>query len=90
MTDSEIEAAVLHALARVAPELDTSTIQRDVRLRDQIDIDSMDFLNFMVELHSSLGVDVPEADYQKLVTLNDCVAYLGSRVGAAPRAQHAS
>lgn len=82
MTDAEIEAAVLQALARVAPELDTSAILPDVRLRDQVDIDSMDFLNFMVELHSSLGVDVPEADYSKLVTLRDCVAYLSSRVGA--------
>ena len=85
MTDAEIEAVVLQALARVAPELDASTVQRDVRLRDQIDIDSIDFLNFMVELHSSLGVDVPEADYPKLATLNDCVAYLAPRVAAAHR-----
>jgi len=85
MTDAEIEAAVLHALARVAPELDTSTVQRDVRLRDQIDLDSIDFLNLMVELHSSLGVDVPEADYSKLATLKDCVAYLAPRVAAVHR-----
>lgn len=85
MTDAEIEAAVLQALARIAPGVDTSAIQRDARLRDQVDIDSIDFLNLMVELHSSLGVDVPEADYSKLATLNGCVAYLAPRVASVHR-----
>jgi acyl carrier protein len=85
MTNAEIQAAVLRALSRVAPELDAASLEGDVRLRDQIDMDSMDFLNFMLELHASLGVDVPEADYPKLATLDGCVSYLGPRVAPANR-----
>ena len=55
-------------------------IAADQPLRDQVDLDSMDFLNFLVRLHEKLGVDVPEADYAKLVTLDDFVAYLGARL----------
>ena len=79
MNDTDIRAAVLRALTRVAPELNPRTLKGDVRLRDQIDIDSMDFFNFMVGLHAELGVDVPEADYPEVATLDGCVAYLASR-----------
>lgn len=80
MTNTEIRAAVLQALSRVAPELDPATLKPDVRLRDQLDIDSMDFLNFVLELHKSLGIDIPEADYPQIATLDGCVVYLAARV----------
>jgi acyl carrier protein len=83
MTNAEIQAVVLGALSRIAPEVAAASLKPDVRLRDQIDMDSMDFLNFMLELHASLGVDVPEADYPKLATLDGCVAYLAALVGNA-------
>ena len=83
MSEAEIRARVLASLLRVAPETDVSTIRPDLPLREQIDIDSIDFLNFVIELHHDLHVDVPEADYDKLVTLDSAVTYLGQRVGAA-------
>ena len=49
-------------------------------LRNQVDLDSMDWLNFLLGLHEKLVVDIPEADYAKLVTLNDVLGYLGARV----------
>ena len=78
MTREEIRAAVLSALGRVAPEADPARIDPAAPLRDQLDIDSMDFLNFVIALHKSLGVDIPEQDYPTLATLDGCVEYLKS------------
>lgn len=82
MTRDEVRAAVLRSLAAVAPEADPGEIEPDVNLRDQIDIDSMDFLNFVTLLDKELRVDVPETDYPKLATLNGCVEYLAAAVAA--------
>lgn len=76
MTEDQIEAIVLRMLGSVAPEADLSQIKPDVALRDQLDVDSMDFLNFMIGLHKELNVEIPEADYPQLATLNGCVTYL--------------
>jgi acyl carrier protein len=81
MTDDEIRGAVFHALSEVAPEADPAELEPDVPLRDQLDIDSMDFLNFVIALDKELGVAVPETDYPKLATLDGCVAYLAARTG---------
>ena len=70
MTKDDIRAAVLDALSSVAPEGDYQRLKPDRPLRDQLDIDSYDFLNVVVHLHDQLGVDIPEADYQKLGTLD--------------------
>ena len=83
MTDTEIRAAVIRALKRIAPEADAATLRPDVRIRDQVEIDSMDFLNFVIELDHELGVDVPESDYAEIETLDKAVAYLAARVTAA-------
>ncbi|MCK6452640.1 MAG: phosphopantetheine-binding protein [Alphaproteobacteria bacterium] len=80
MTDDELRKLVLDALAGVAPELDPATLKPDKSLRDQLDIDSMDFLNFMIALNEALGVDIPETDQPKLVTLDGAVAYLGGKL----------
>ena len=79
MTRAELEAAVLKAVADVAPEVDVASLRRDVPLRDQVDLDSFDYLNFFVALHKASGVDVPEADYRKLATIKDAVNYLAQR-----------
>ena len=79
MTRDDLRATVLRALGDVAPEADLGTLQPDVPFRAQLDLDSMDLLNFVVALHAALGVDIPEADYPKLTTLDDCVEYLASR-----------
>lgn len=84
MTRGEIEQTVRQALLSVAPELEAMPLDADVPLRDQVDIDSMDFLRFVMELHKQLGVDVPEADYDKLGSLTRIVDYLTAKAGARP------
>jgi acyl carrier protein len=83
MNQADIRRALIDALSSVAPEGDYDRLKPDRPLRDQLDIDSYDFLNVVVRLHEQLGVDIPEADYQKLATLDSAVAYLAPRVGAA-------
>ncbi len=83
MTDDEIREIVLRLLSRVAPEADMTAIKPGLRLRDQIDIDSMDALNFLISIDAELHVDIPEADYPKLTTLDNIVAYLSDAL--APR-----
>jgi acyl carrier protein len=79
MTPQEIRNSVIEALAAIAPEGDYDTLRGDKPLRDQLDIDSFDFLKIVIQLHEKLGVDVPEADYPRLVTLDGAVAYLAAR-----------
>jgi acyl carrier protein len=81
MTREELDAAVFEALGSVAPEADRATLRRDLPLRDQIDLDSMDYLRFIVALHDRLGVDVPESDYPRLATLDGAVDYLAVAKG---------
>ena len=76
MTEVEIKQAVRDALSNVAPEVDIESIDPAKDLRDQIDIDSVDFLNFVIGLHKELNIDIPDANVAKLTTLNGCVAYL--------------
>lgn len=85
MTGAEIHEAVLQALVSVAPEVGAATLEPDVPLRDQVDLDSMDFLRFVMELHGRCGVEIPEADYQKLSTLADVVDYISARPGVRAR-----
>lgn len=82
MNQEQLVQTVFDALRDVAPETDTATLRLDRSLRDQLDIDSMDFLNFIIGLHEKTGVDIPERDYAKLATINACVAYLSSHVAA--------
>ena len=76
MSRDEITEAVLRALSDVAPEADPATLRPDVDLRDQLDIDSMDLLNFVIGIHEQVHVDIPEADYALLQTLDEVVDYL--------------
>ena len=76
MTPDQIRAAVLDALAGVAPEADASTMDPAGSLREQLELDSMDHLNFMIALDETLGVEIPEADYPKLDSLDQVVEYL--------------
>ena len=80
MNESEIRTRVVGVIKSVAPELEEGELKADRPLRDQIDLDSMDWLNVLVALHEKLHVDIPEADYGKLVTLNDLVGYLREKL----------
>ena len=79
MMADELRAVVLRVLGDIAPEADLASLRPDVAFREQLDLDSMDILNFVVGLHGALGVEIPEADYPKLATLDACVEYLASR-----------
>ena len=79
MTEAQIRQIVQQALSNVAPEVDVNAIDPAKDMRDQIDIDSVDFLNFVIGLHKELGIEIPESDVSKLVTLNGCVGYLMSK-----------
>ena len=68
-------------LRKVAPDVDLVALDSGVDLREQADLDSVDFLNLVVGLHQALGVDVPETDYDELTTLDGAVAYLERRLG---------
>jgi acyl carrier protein len=80
MTEDEIRALVISELNTIAPESDAAGIAPDADLREALDIDSLDFLNFLTALHKKTGVNVPEADYAKLTTLNRAVAYVAGKL----------
>ena len=76
MNQDDIRVRVINTLSGIVPELDPGSLKPAVSLRDQLDIESMDFLNFLIALHQEFGVDVPEADAPKLGTIDACVDYL--------------
>jgi Acyl carrier protein len=76
MTDPAIKAAIFKGLANLAPEADLSTLDPKANLRETLDLDSFDFLRFLIGLSETLGVEVPEADYPKLGTLEAVSEYL--------------
>lgn len=76
MPPSDLRGEVLSVLMTIAPEVEPSDISDDDLLRDQVDLDSMDWLNFLIGLHKRLGVDIPESDYASLQTLADVVTYV--------------
>lgn len=80
MTHEEIRKRVLECLGKVAPEADLAALSPSVPFRDQLDIDSIDFLSFVISVDEVLHVAVPEADYGALTTLDDCVAYLARQL----------
>lgn len=76
MTKEECKQVVLDIIAEIAPDEDLSNVQPDVRLRDQLDLDSMDFLDIVMELRKQHGIEVPEEDYPRLASLDSCAEYL--------------
>jgi acyl carrier protein len=76
MTKEEIRSTVLRILGEIAPEADLNQLKPDVSFRDQLDIDSMDFLNFVIALDEELHVSIPESEYAKLSSLDNCVELL--------------
>lgn len=76
MTNEEIIQAVKNIIITIAPDEDVTGLKNDVSLRDQIELDSMDFLDIVMELRKRYGVNVPEEDYKALASLQSCVDYL--------------
>lgn len=82
---TEAREIVLRVLGNIAPEVDLASIDPDGNLRDQMDIDSVDFLNFAIGLHNELGIEIPDSDAPKLLTLNGCVNYLVAKTAISQR-----
>jgi acyl carrier protein len=80
VTDDELKALILREVGNIAPETDLDQIDPSSNLREQVDLDSMDMLNLLIAIHGATGVDIPEADYAKMASIDDAVAYLRMRV----------
>ena len=76
MTKDETKQVVLDIIADIAPDEDISNLKSDVRLRDQMQLDSMDYLDIVMELSKRHNIEVPEADYIQLASLDSCADYL--------------
>lgn len=81
MTETDIRTVLKEELGNIAPEVDLQTLDPAADLREALDIDSMDFLNFVIAVHRRLSVEIPELDYPKLITFDGAVAYLMAKLG---------
>jgi acyl carrier protein len=84
MTKDECKQVVLDIISDIAPDEDLSKVKPEVRLRDQLQLDSMDFLDIVMELRKRYGIEVPEADYPSLASLESCGEYLTPKFNALP------
>ena len=82
MTRNDITDVLIDELGRIAPEIDASRLDPNAELREELDIDSMDFLNLVTALGERLKIDIPEIDYPKLAIFGHAVDYLAQRLGA--------
>jgi acyl carrier protein len=79
-SEAQIKEVVLRVLNGIAPEVDIDSIHPNRDLRDQMDMDSVDFLNFVIGLHKNFGIEIPDADIPKLANLRSCIDYLRARI----------
>jgi len=79
MNAQDAEAALTQELRRLAPDIDVAGIDREGDLREQFDIDSMDFLNLVTALNKRFGIPIPDADYPRLASFSGAVAYLAEK-----------
>ena len=79
MENTQVREAVMNIIADIALDEDVTQIKDDLALRDQLDLDSMDFLDIVMELKKRHKIEVPQEDYPKLATMDSCVNYLGPK-----------
>lgn len=82
MTDADLRTLFHAEIARIAPDIDPSTIGEDDHIQDDLELDSMDVLNLVSALHEKLGIDIPERDYPRIATTRQAVAYLAEAANA--------
>lgn len=85
MNTDESWDTLREALMGIAPEIDLQSVDPDANLQEELDLDSIDFLNLVEALHERTGVDIPERDYPQLASLNGCARYLSARSRSAGR-----
>ncbi len=83
MNEADTRATIVRTLREIAPEIDVASLNPDVHLREQVDLDSMDWLNFILGVGERFNVDIPEAEYARLLTINDFVHYVSTAVAHA-------
>lgn len=86
MTHQKIKEIITEIISNIAPDEDLSDIKPDIPLRDQLDLDSMDFLDIVMELRKKYNIEVPEIDYSHLASLDSCAAYLTPKFSALSKA----
>lgn len=84
MTKEECKKIVIDIIADIAPDEDLTQVKSEIRLRDQLQLDSMDFLDIVMELRKRYGIEVPEAEYGQLASLDSCAEYLTPKFNAIP------
>lgn len=82
MNTEQLKTRILELLTDVAPDVDAASVEAGTDFRHQFDFDSMDQLNFAIALHRAFGIDIPEADYPQLASLDKCLAYVMARAQA--------
>jgi len=85
MSDIDIRKVLQEELNNIAPEVDIASVDPEADLREAIDIDSMDFLNFVTAVHHRLNIDIPELDYPKLITLNGAISYVETKLASSEK-----
>lgn len=81
MTEEKLKEIIFRELRQIAPEADPTTLDPDENIRQALDIDSYDFLQFLIAIDEAIGVEIPEADYENVFTLRGLLRYLAVRVG---------
>ena len=82
MTEDQVKKIVTDIINEIAPDEDTTDLKPEINLRDQMDLDSMDFLDIVMELRKQHGIEVPEEEYPKLASLDSCAEYLTPKFNA--------
>lgn len=82
MTEDQVKQIVIDIINEIAPDEETSGLKDEIALREQMDLDSMDFLDIVMELRKQHGIEVPEADYPELASLQSCANYLTPKFNA--------
>jgi|TARA_B110000438_G_scaffold273767_1_gene293429 acyl carrier protein len=82
MTKEECKKIILDIIEEIAPDEDLTDVKSDARLREQLDLDSMDFLDIVMELRKKHNIEVPEAEYPQLASLDSCAEYLTPKFNA--------
>ncbi len=80
MTEADIRTLIFEIIVQIAPEIDSADISATENLREELDIDSFDFLKLLIALSEQLSIEIPEQDYERLISLNDLVTYLKDRL----------
>jgi acyl carrier protein len=80
MDDVTIKKQLIDALKAVAPEIEPNEIDSSQNLQDQLDLDSVDILNYITKVQEAFGIEIPNKDFRAFMTLNEAMAYLQKSV----------